>query len=255
MRDLATYLKTTTSSESVNLPVPERALAIGAHPDDVEFGCGGTLAKWADAGCKVATLILTDGAKGSWDPRAVGDELRTIREVEARRSLERLCGSDVVNFARYVDGELPHTEDAVRLAATTIRQFRPDVVLGHDPWKRYRIHPDHRNAGWITTDAIAAARDPLYYPSGDLEAHRPQALLLFEADQIDHWEDVASSLSRKAAALLCHVSQLGTSMGIHDPTDPEERRIFLERLAETHVNVGQPAGLNAAEAFKLLSDL
>lgn len=255
MRDLATYLKSTSSSETVDLPIPERALAIGAHPDDIEFGCGGTLAKWAEAGCKVATLILTDGAKGSWNPRAVGSELREIREEEARSSLWTLCRSDEVRFARYVDGELLHSTEAVRLTATTIRRFRPDIVLGHDPWKRYRIHPDHRNAGWITTDAIAAARDPLYFPEDGLDAHRPEGLLLFEADQIDHYEDISSSLPRKEAALLCHRSQLGTSMGIHDPDDADERRVFRERLLESHHDVGGAAGLEVAEAFKLLGDL
>ena len=68
----------------VDLPVPARALAIGAHPDDIDFGCGGTLAKWAAAGCAVTELVLTDGSKGSWDPKADRETLVALRQEEQR---------------------------------------------------------------------------------------------------------------------------------------------------------------------------
>ena len=76
-----------------------------------------------------------------------------------------------------------------------IRELRPDVVLGHDPWKRYRLHPDHRNAGLLVCDAIVAARDPHFLPEHGLAPHRPSALLLWEADEPNHVEDVSDRRS------------------------------------------------------------
>ena len=89
-----------------------------------------------------------------------------------------------------------------RDVALWIRRLRPDVILGHDPWRRYRLHPDHRHAGFITTDAIVAARDPHFFADQDLEPHRPSALLLWEADEPNHVEDVsgfAEHQDRRAA--------------------------------------------------------
>ena len=90
---------------SVDLPVPERALAIGAHADDIEFGCGATLAKWAAAGAHVTMCICTDGSKGTWDGDADLGALIAARQEEQRSAAAILGASDVV-FLRYVDGEL-----------------------------------------------------------------------------------------------------------------------------------------------------
>src|SRR6201991_3909521 len=91
-----------------NLPVPATALAIGAHPDDVEFGAGATLAKWAAAGCVVHHLVLTDGSKGTWDVDADTAALAARRQDEQRDAARRLAGSSAgeVVFLGYVDGEL-----------------------------------------------------------------------------------------------------------------------------------------------------
>src|SRR5207237_8759308 len=119
----------------LDLPTPGRALAIGAHPDDVEFGCGATLAKWAAAGCDVVHLVCTDGSKGSWDPDEDVATLVATRQEEQRAAARALGGKGEVVFLGWPDGEL---ESGVRQrweVAYWIRRLRPDVVLGHDPWR------------------------------------------------------------------------------------------------------------------------
>jgi LmbE family N-acetylglucosaminyl deacetylase len=88
------------------LAVPQRALAIGAHPDDVEFGCGGTLAKWAAAGCEIHHLVCTDGSKGSWDPNEDRARLVAARQEEQRAASRALGGAGEVVFLGWPDGEL-----------------------------------------------------------------------------------------------------------------------------------------------------
>ena len=78
------------SPRSTDLAVPARALAVGAHPDDVEFGCGATLARWAEAGCEVALVVCTDGSKGTWDPAA--DTARLVATCMSPQSRNRHVG-------------------------------------------------------------------------------------------------------------------------------------------------------------------
>ena len=242
------------SEPSVDLPTPARALAIGAHPDDVEFGCGGTLAKWAASGCELHHLVCTDGSKGSWDPEADVAHLVATRQEEQRAAARALGGGDVV-FLAWRDGEL---ESGLRQrweVCAAIRRVRPDVVLGHDPWRRYRLHPDHRHAGFLAVEGIVAARDPHFFPEQGLPAHRPQSLLLWEADEPDHVEDVASSLDRKLAALMEHRSQYRSTMHIEDPGSGEQVEAFRRRIRDRAAEHGQLAGLDYGERFKLVADL
>ncbi len=244
----------------IDLPPPVRALAIGAHPDDVEFGCGATLAKWAQAGAEVQLLVLTDGSKGSWDPDVDVSELAALRRHEQRAAADAL-GIGTVHFLEAVDGELDHDREMRALVCEIIRLARPDVVLGHDPWKRYRLHPDHVHAGQLAIDGIVAARDPHFFP-GAGAPHRPEHLLLFEAEVVDHLEDVADTIDAKVTALFAHRSQWRSTMGI-DADDPGvdadtiegQQAEFVRRVRDEAAAAGEPGGLPCAEAFKLLSDL
>lgn len=246
-------------SITTNLPAPAVALAIGAHPDDIEFGCGGTLAKWAASGCEIHHLVCTDGSKGSWDPAQDPAELVALRREEQRAASRALGGRGEVVFLGWPDGEL---ESGLRQrfeVAAWIRRIRPVVVLGHDPWKRYRLHPDHRNAGFLVTDGIVAARDPLFFPELGTEPHRPTTLLLFEADEPDHVEDVAGFEETKVQALFAHASQLRSTMGISaaeapDESDPEVQA-FRQHVSERLGQHGAPGGLEAGEAFKRIDRL
>ncbi|MBV9660649.1 MAG: PIG-L family deacetylase [Acidimicrobiales bacterium] len=224
------------------------ALAIGAHPDDIEFGCGGTLAKWAAAGCAIHHLVCTDGSKGTWDAGQDLAELVALRQAEQTQASVKLGGEGRVAFLGWVDGELDTSLDKRAAVAYWIRRVKPDVVLGHDPWKRYRLHPDHRSAGFLTTDGIVAARDPHFFPDQDERPHRPSKLLLWEADEPDHLEDITGCEAAKVDALLAHHSQLASTMG----TDLDA---FAARLRTRHAQAGATLGLPAAEAFKLISDL
>lgn len=240
---------------STDLDVPARALAVGAHPDDVEFGCGATLAKWAAAGCQIHHLVCTDGSKGSWDPTEDVAALVGRRQDEQRAASQALGGEGRVTFLGWTDGELAAGREQVGRVAECIRRIRPDVVLGHDPWKRYRLHPDHRHAGFLVTDAIVAARDPHFFPEHGLEPHRPSALLLWEADEVDHVENADGFADAKLAALLAHRSQFLTTMDIGDPDSGHEVEAFRERMHGRLRDHGRMAGLELGEAFKLMSRL
>ena len=243
------------SEFTTDLDIPKRAMAIAAHPDDVEFGCGGTLAKWAAAGCEIHHLVCTDGSKGSWDPAQDRDELVEQRREEQRAASRALGGRGEVAFLDQVDGELQASLANRERVAYWIRTFKPDVVLGHDPWKRYRLHPDHRNAGFLATDGIVAARDPHFHPEHDVAPHRPTRLLLWEADEPDHLEDVSGYVDAKLAALLEHRSQFRSTMRIDDPDDVTQVRKFHEWLLGALAAAGEWGGLAHAEAFKRIDRL
>jgi LmbE family N-acetylglucosaminyl deacetylase len=244
---------------TTNLETPTRALAIGAHPDDIEFGCGATLAKWAAAGCEIFHLVCTDGARGTWDPDEDPAALVARRRDEQRAASRSLGGRGEVTFLNWPDGELESGLRQRMQVAAAIRRLRPDVVLGHDPWKRYRLHPDHRHAGFLTTDGIVAARDPLFFPELADPPHRPQTLLLFEADEPDHVEDVTDTLSRKLDALLAHTSQLRSTMHVEFPIDrghPAADLVAFEaQLYLDHRTLGAQMGIDAAEAFKRIDEI
>ena len=236
-----------------NLATPERALAIGAHPDDIDFGCGATLAKWAGDGCEIHVCVCTDGSKGTWDPTADTEALIATRQQEQRAAAKALGATGDVVFLGWPDGELESGMTQRRQVAAVIRRARPVVVLGHDPWKRYRLHPDHRHAGLLTTDGVVAARDPKFFPDLDLPHHRPAALLLFEADEPDHAEEVdPNHLEAKYRALTSHHSQFESTM--HSGDDPELVR-FRQRVEDRLEVAGRAAGVDLAEVFKLIDDL
>jgi LmbE family N-acetylglucosaminyl deacetylase len=232
-----------------DLPTPARALAIGAHPDDVEFGAGATLAKWAAAGCEIVHVICTDGSKGSWDPDEDVARLVATRQEEQRAASRALGGTGECVFLGWPDGELDSGLRQRWQVAYWIRKYRPDVVLGHDPWRRYRLHPDHRHAGFLATDGIVAARDPHFFPEQELPHHRPSTLLLWEAEEPDHVESVEDAqFERKLAALLAHTSQFRSTMHIDDASSDDEvaafRRRVTDRLAE-----------HGGEPFRIMRDL
>ena len=245
----------TDLTPSVDLDVPRRVLAVGAHPDDVEFGCGATLAKWSAQGCVVHLLVLTDGSKGTWDPGADPAALAATRIAE-QDDAARVLGATGVFRTEFVDGEL--TDAAAERAAVcaAIRTVRPDVLLTHDPWKRYRLHPDHRHAGWLTLDAAVAARDPHFFPAQGLDPHRPDLLLLFEAEVVDHYERFAS-VDAKVDALLAHRSQWRSTMGIDDATPGAEaqRAAFVERIRAEAARFGSAVGGGLAEGFKRIDEV
>jgi LmbE family N-acetylglucosaminyl deacetylase len=218
----------------------------------VEFGCGGTLAKWAAAGCVVHHLVLTDGSKGSWDASADTGALAAARQVEQRDAARALGATGEVVFLDHVDGTLVSGLAEQAEVALVLRKLRPEVVLGHDPWRRFRLHPDHRHAGLLAVEGIVAARDPHFFPEQRRAPHRPSALLLWEADAPDHAEDVSDFVDAKLAALEAHASQFESTMKAADDIQLEA---FRRRVRERLAGHGRRIGVRYAELFTLLTDL
>jgi LmbE family N-acetylglucosaminyl deacetylase len=238
-----------------SFPTPASALAVAAHPDDVEFGCGATLAKWAAAGCAIHHLVCTDGSKGSWDEHEDVTRLIAVRQDEQRAASRALGGAGDVVFLGHPDGELESGMAQREAVAYWIRKLRPDVVLGHDPWRRYRLHPDHRHAGFLVTDGVVAARDPHFFPDQDVAPHRPTTILLWEADEPDHVENAAGWADRKLAALLEHRSQFRSTMHITDAANTDELAAFTARVHARLAEHGALAGLPEGEAFKAIREV
>ncbi|MEN9934900.1 MAG: hypothetical protein RLZZ387_1479 [Chloroflexota bacterium] len=217
-----------------------RALVIGAHPDDNEFGAGGTTAKLAAEGWDVTFIIATNGNKGSHDPGMSSYRLSEVREGEQRAAAEVL-GVRRVIFLRNNDGELEPTPALRSEIALYIRHFKPHYVFTHDPWKHYMLHPDHRAVGFAVIEGIVSARDHLFMPGlGQIgiTVWRPEALFLWSAEQPDHVEDVSGYVEQKIAALHEHHTQLDEAKG------------WEERVRARMAELGAEHGFAAAEAFR-----
>ena len=228
------------------LPSPERVLAVAAHPDDIEFGAAGTIARWIDEGTEVRYLVVTRGDKGSDDETADAAALAERREAEQRAAAAEL-GVSGVDFLGEPDGQV---EPSLRLReriTQAIRRFQPEIVMGHDPTvlfvnNEWVNHPDHRAVGLVTVDAVfPTARDPLNFPEHLRLGLRPwkvAELFLWSTNEANQIVDIGATLDRKIAALRCHESQF------RDFTETER---WLRRTAE---ELGERAGYPAAEGFR-----
>ena len=226
--------------------VPARAVAVYAHPDDHEVTCGGTLARWAAAGCEVHVIVAARGDKGSSDPSADRDALAIRRADEVRAAGEAL-GVAGVELLGHDDGELDADPVALRAQLVeVIRRLRPDTVVCPDPTAvffgdGYVSHVDHRAIGWATVDAIEPAAKPLYFPSS-ADVHQVATVLLSPTLEPDVWVDVTSTLDAKVAAVLAHRSQLAADAEDWLPD-------FVRHRAQQE---GKRGALPHAEAFRRL---
>lgn len=212
------------------------------------------LAKWSERGCEASMLVVTDGSKGSWDPGVDPAGLIEIRRAEQLGAASALGVTGEVVMLGEVDGELQHSMELREALCRWIRRLRPDVVLTHDPWKRYLLHPDHRVTGMAAGDGVVAARDHLFFPDqlkAGLGKHRPDAILYWATDRPDHHEDITGYVDRKVAALLCHSSQTETTMDDAGVSAAHRER-FRAKITRRAAEAGGPAGMEAAEAFKIV---
>jgi len=220
-------------------------MVVVAHPDDLEFGSAGTVAKWIRRGLTGILVQVTSGDRGSPDPDMTPERLMEIREQEQRESVAILGISDVV-FLREPDGQTDTSYRFRGRLVREIRRFRPDIVITHDPWRPYALHPDHRNVGITTTDAIyPTARDAIYFPEHyheeGLQPWKVAELMFVGAEHPDSYVDVSETFDVKLAALRRHDSQVGRSQNLE------------ERLRERLTEVGKQADLPMAEAFRRLT--
>lgn len=220
-----------------------RVMVVVAHPDDMEFSCGGTVAKFAREGRQIVLVQCTSGDKGTNRRDLTPEQLARLREEEEREACRRLGVAEVV-FLGLPDGELVPDLAFREKIVRQIRLHRPDIVITHDPFRPYALHPDHRAVGITTVDAVyPTARDPLYFPEHlkeGLEPHKAAELWLFGAEYPDLYIDISETLDVKVHALRAHVSQVGGGK------DLEER--IRQRAAE----VGASQGIPYAEAFKVI---
>jgi LmbE family N-acetylglucosaminyl deacetylase len=217
-------------------------MVIFAHPDDAEVQCAGTIALWAEEGKRITYVVLTKGDKGTQNPDMDGDTLFKIRKEEQMRAAEEL-GVEKVIFVGHRDGELEVTMERRGALTRILREHQPEVLVTHDPWMRYQLHPDHRASGTLALDAMISARDRLYFPEQigqGLQPCRVRRALLFASDQPDFYVDIASTIDRKLKALGLHESQVG------------QWGNWKDRIRQRAEAAGESQGAKYAEAFKKL---
>lgn len=212
-----------------------------AHPDDAEFSSAGTIARLTRAGKRAILIQVTSGDRGAPDTSRTPDELAALREEEQREAARRSGISEVV-FLREGDG---YVEPNLALREKIVRQIRihkPDVVITHDPFRPYAMHPDHRGVGLATHDAVyPTARDPLYFPehlAEGIEPHKTAEIWYFGSEVPDVFIDITDTFETKIEALQAHVSQVGHVNGLED------------RLRERCRELAKDQPFELAEAFK-----
>ncbi|MGH2787676.1 MAG: PIG-L deacetylase family protein [Actinomycetota bacterium] len=227
-----------------------RALAVSAHPDDVEFGCAGTLAAWVDQGAEVTICIVTDGSTGTQDRALLGDKLAEQRRQESEAAA-RIIGAAHVEWLGYRDGYVEYNLDLRKELARVFRRYRPHRYVVMDPSPtiedRFVNHPDHRAVGQASLDVTLTA--------GTTPGHFPELL----EDGLEPWRglrelwimgpgakpvvaDITSTLDRKIQALMAHASQVGSSSA--------EIAGWIRSRAEEE---GARAGFRFGESFQVIS--
>jgi len=228
------------------LPTPERVLVVAAHPDDIEFGAAGTIARWIDAGTRVRYLIATRGDKGSDDPDADIAALVELRDREQRAAAAEI-GVEAVDFLDEPDGQVVASLELRERATRAIRAFRPEIVMTHDPTvlfvnNEWVNHPDHRAVGQATVDAVfPTARDPLNFRDhleAGLGPWKVAELFLWSTNEANQIVDIGATLDAKVAALGHHASQFRAF---------DDIARWVRRRSE---ELGERAGYRAAEGFR-----
>lgn len=243
---------TTTSNNQTHSPdeweKPQKILVILAHPDDPEFFCGATLARWAAAGHTINYYLLTCGDKGAPEGDYHPDELCTDR-VDEQRAAANIIGVKDVVFLNYPDGYLVPDLDLRREVVRIIRHEKPDVLVTCDPNLLYSMetrlnHPDHRAAGQVVLDAVfPAAGNRLFFPEllqEGLEPHTPREVWVSNPRDATLLLDVTEFWETKIKALFKHKSQIG---------DPEK---LAERMRSRRTQDSTPENPRYEERFRRL---
>jgi len=228
-----------------------RALVVGAHPDDIEFGCAGTVARWVDEGWDVRYVIVTSGQKGVQDAASDPEAFGRVREAESRTAAAAVGVADVT-FLGYMDSEVA-AADWLGLRRDLSRQFRHHrphrLVVGNPeilPTDRFVNHPDHRAVSVALLDiTMTGGTTAAIFPELEIDEGLPpwrelEETWLTGAGGGSHVVDVSATFERKIAALRAHVSQVG---------EWDVARFMGQRLAD----VGRPHGYEYAESFRVIS--
>jgi LmbE family N-acetylglucosaminyl deacetylase len=218
-------------------------MLVVAHPDDSEFSSAGTVARLKDAGKRVVLIQVTSGDKGTPDATADPAELGRVREGEQMEAARRL-GMDEVVFLRCEDGALMPDLALREKIVRVIRAHKPDVIITHDPYRPYALHPDHRAVGLATTDAVyPTARDPLYFPEHlqeGLEPHKTAEIWFFGPEHPDKIVDISRTFERKMDALRAHQTQVGAAEDLE------------QRMRDRAQEIAEGLDFELGEAFKVV---
>jgi LmbE family N-acetylglucosaminyl deacetylase len=221
----------------------ERVMVITAHPDDSEFGAGGTVAKLVREGREVTYCILTNGNKGSGDRSMTPERLARIREEE-QRNAARVLGVEVVDFLGFPDCELEDTRESRMAVTAAIRRHHPDLVIIQNPHRTKNLgasHRDHRIAAGIALDCVyPLARDHMAFPelmAQGLEPHKVKEVHMMWWEDPGLVVDISETMDQKLKALACHVSQIKDMAAVE------------KRVRERGAQLGQPRGFAYAETF------
>ncbi|HBX68556.1 MAG TPA: PIG-L family deacetylase [Chloroflexi bacterium] len=227
-------------------------MAIVAHPDDIDFSCVGTLARWAKAGARVSYVLCTSGDVGIADPGMTREKAIEIREAEQNEAA-RIAGATEVIYLRERDGMLVATLELRKKLVREIRRFRPEVVITSDPtrvWSgdSYINHPDHRAASAAALDAVfpAAGQPNLFEEIAEegFKAHKPRKVYVTTWDEADLFVNIAETIDIKVEALRAHKSQM-------NGWDPEPR---IKEWAATRAKGKEMAYAECFRVITLVSD-
>lgn len=228
--------------------VPESVLVVVAHPDDIEFSCAGTIARWTKAGTVVEYVLVTSGDVGIAEKGMTKVRAREIREGEAIHAA-KIVGVDNVTFLREPDGMVEATLLLRKKIVREIRRFKPEVVICGDPtvlWTggNYINHPDHRNTALAAVDAVfPAAGQPNLFEELEEEglfAHKTRKVYITGWSQNDLYVNITDTIDLKIQALKAHMSQM-------KDWDPEPR--IKEWAAET----AKGKEMAYAESFRVVT--
>jgi LmbE family N-acetylglucosaminyl deacetylase len=228
-------------------PPIQRVLVITAHPDDSEFGAGGTVARLVREGLQVSYCIVTNGNKGSGDRSMTPERLTRVREEE-QRNAARVLGVDTVDFLGFPDCEVEDTRDS-RLAVTAaIRRHRPDRLIIQNPHRTKNLgasHRDHRTVAGIALDCVyPLARDHMAFPellAQGLEPHKVREVYLMWWENPELVVDISETMDVKIKALACHASQFRDFAAVE------------KRVRERGAELGRPKGYAYAETFDVIT--
>ena len=225
----------------------QRAMVVVAHPDDAEWGCAGTVAKWCAEGWEVVYVLCTDGSKGSEDPEMTSGRLVEIRKQEQLNAGKVLGLKDIV-FLGYEDSMLEPTLELRRDIAREIRRHRPDVLICMNPVRSvdgegYLGHPDHFASGEAALSAVfPSSRDRLTFTEllrEGLEPHKVKEVwMMFHGDTADNFVDVSAYMDTAVDALKQHQTQVSE----------EDAEVGMRQWRNS---TGQKVGFEFAEAFKV----
>ncbi|MCL4543909.1 MAG: PIG-L family deacetylase [Chloroflexi bacterium] len=220
-------------------------LVVAAHPDDPEFGLGATQAKLVAEGRDIHIVLVTSGNEGGEDPSVTDETLMATREEEQRRA-GAVLGVKTIEFLRQPDGRILNDLDLRKKIVRAIRQYKPETIFTHDPMNFFSEgginHPDHRNVGHATLDAIfPGAGNPRSFRellSEGLQPHRIKNVYLFFTANPNVWIDVTGYVEKKVEALRQHASQIKNPDDLH------------KRMNEGMTRAGEVHGVGAVEGFR-----